>query len=149
MYERMLDKTKQPAEDEIEQYIGEQRYLLFGRFEDFLQKHYQLVRVMKFPFGNQYGWSYKYSHKTSHLCYAFFENGAFTVSFQLGDPCIAKLETLLPGLSDKTNELWRNRYPCGKSGGWLHYRVMEPQDLEDIMKLIQVKKRPQPLVGAE
>jgi len=38
------------------------------------------------------GWGYKYSHKSSHLCYAFFEKGAFTVTVQIGDKQVHSVE---------------------------------------------------------
>jgi len=142
MYERLLDKNKKPTIEFLEDYIGSQGYNNLLQFEGFLNKNYQLSREMKFPFGNNYGWGYKYSHKSNHLCYAFFEAGAFTVMLQLGDHCVSKIEHMLPTFSSKTIDLWKNRYPCGKQGGWIHYRVLDVKELDDIFELIRIKKRP-------
>lgn len=101
-----------------------------------------MVRELKYPFGSDYGWGYKYSHKQAHLCYAFFETGAVTVTLQLGDKAVPALEALLPGMLPKTRELWASRYPCGKSGGWVHYRVLDTSELDDVFELIKIKKRP-------
>jgi len=49
----------------------------------------------------------------------------------------ACFETLLP----KTKRLWENRYECGE-GGWLHYRILTRKELDDIIKLIKIKKKP-------
>jgi hypothetical protein len=140
MYERLLDKNDPPSADFIEKYLGAESYGVLLELETFLNGSYDLSREMKFPFGSGYGWGYKYSHKSSHLCYVFFESGAFTVTLQLGDGCVSKVEKTLPGLSRKAQELWQNRYPCGTQGGWVHYRVTDADDLNDIFELIKIKK---------
>ncbi len=142
MYERLLDKNDLPEEAFIREYIGKDAYALLLEFEEFLNRHYDIRRELKFPFGNQYGWGYKYSHKTSHLCYVFFESGAITVTLQLGDNCVAKINETLPFLSQKANELWQDRYICGKEGGWLHDRVLDAADLNDVVELVKIKRKP-------
>jgi len=142
MYERLLDKKNPPTTDFIREFIGAKSYNVLLQFEGFLGNNYHLSKEMKFPFGNNYGWGYKYKHKSSHLCYVFFESGAFTVTLQLGDNCVCKIEQILPGLSQKAKELWQNRYPCGEQGGWIHYRVLDPDELNDVLEFVKVKKKP-------
>lgn len=142
MFERMLDKHNQPTTDEVIAYLGADSFARLEQFEAFLQKHYHLKREMRFPFGSQYGWGYKYSHQTVHLCFAFFEAQAFTISLQLGDTVVEQVEQLLPSLSAKTQALWEQRYPCGDRGGWIHARILEDRDLQDGMQLVLVKKKP-------
>jgi hypothetical protein len=142
MYERLLDKNHSPSPLFIKEYLGIESYNILMQFEGSMNMNYNLTKEIKFPFGNNYGWGYKYSHKSSHLCYAFFESGAFTVTLQLGDNCISKMEQVYPHLSSKGIELWNNRYPCGKKGGWIHYRVLIQDDLSDILEFIKVKKKP-------
>jgi hypothetical protein len=141
MYERLLDKSTSPSEDFIRKYLGTESYHNLLEFEKYLNAHYDLKKEIKFPFGNSYGWGYKYSHKSSHLCYAFFESGAFTITLQLGDPCVSAVNKILPTLSAKANELWKNRYHCGKQGGWIHYRVISTDELSGIFSLIAAKKK--------
>ena len=142
MYERMLDKSAPPDDDFVKEYLGAESYGFLLQLEKFLNDHYDLKKELKFPFGNSYGWRYKYSHKSSHLCYAFFESGAFTVTLQLGDSCVSAVQIMLPALSKKADQLWQNRYPCGEQGGWIHYRVIEMNDLGDMLELIKAKKKP-------
>jgi Protein of unknown function (DUF3788) len=96
---------------------------------------------LRFPFGNNYGWGTKYSHKYTQLCYVLFEKGAFTITIQLGKNQLPKLHEKLSAFSPKTNELWKNRYPCGE-GGWIHYRVLDQEDLNEIKELIIIKRKP-------
>ena len=141
MYERLLDKNNPPASDFIREFVGAKSYALLLQFEDFLNNNYHLSKETKFPFGKNYGWGYKYSHKSSHLCYVFFESGAFTVTLQLGDKYVSRTEQILSGLSQKAKELWQTRYPCGKQGGWIHYRVMNTDELHDVLEFVKVKKK--------
>jgi hypothetical protein len=142
MCERLLDKNNPPATDFIREFVGVKSYTVLLQFEDFLSNNYHLSKEIKFPFGKNYGWGYKYSHKSRHLCYIFFESGAFTVTLQLGDKCVSAIEQILPGLSQKAKKLWQNRYPCGEQGGWIHYRVMNTDELNDVLEFVKVKMKP-------
>ena len=62
--------------------------------------------------------------------------------FQINDKQAPFVEAALPSLLTKTNELWKNRYPCGDNGGWIHYRVLSDQELEDVLKLLFIRKKP-------
>ena len=148
MYERLLDKSIMPDEATIQEYLGRQSHDRLTIFENRLKAAYQLVREKKFPFGNNYGWGYKYSHKTSHLCYTFFEKDAFTVMLQIGDRQVSLLESHLPSLLQKTQDLWKNRYPCGERGGWIHYRVLTNDELNEVIKLLAIRKKPSPSIRA-
>ncbi len=145
MYERLLDKNSPPDADFIKVYIGAEGDAWLLHFEEFLNSSYDIRRELKFPFGSQYGWGYKYSHKASHLCYVFIERGAITVTLQLGDACVAQIDKTLPGLSRKANELWKHRYKCGAQGGWVHYRVLNADELNDVIALVKIKRKPMPV----
>lgn len=142
MYERMKTKEIQPEISEIREYVGEKSWALIQDFEAFLKDKYDLNRELCFPFGNSYGWGFKYSHKTKHLCHLFFEKDAATVTLQIGDKETPALNEIFPTLSENAKSLWEKRYPCGDVGGWIHFRMLTTDDLEDISKLIQVKKKP-------
>jgi len=141
MYERLLDKNNQPADEFIEDYLGVQSFTLLAEFESLLNSDYQMIREMEFPFGNNYGWWHKYSHRTSHLCYVF-EAGAFIVMVQFGDNHVAKIQQIIPNLLPKTYDSWQNCYPCGEQGGWVYYRVLNGNELKDAMELVKIKKKP-------
>ena len=142
MYERLLDKSVVPDEATIREHLGEKTAKRLTDMESRLHEDYQLSRELRFPFGNSYGWGYKYSHKSNHLCYAFFEKNAFTVMLQIGDKQVPILESKLQSLLSKTQDLWKNRYPCGEYGGWLHYRVLSGDELTDVIKLLAIRKKP-------
>lgn len=82
MYERMLNKLNKPSITEIHEYIGENSFLLLNNFEEIMKQRYDLKTELRFPFGNNYGWGYKYSHKTKHLCYFFLKKMRLHLCFK-------------------------------------------------------------------
>jgi len=138
----MADKAVAPTADGIESYLGADPWRRLVSLEDYLVAHYQITKELRFPFGPSYGWGYKYAHKSAHLCYVFFERGAFTVTIQIGDKQVPALGPLLGGLSPRAQELWAHRYPCGERGGWVHYRVTDDSELSDIESFVAAKKKP-------
>ena len=101
MYERMLNKKLKPTNAQIDDTLGQEAVKRLESLETFLTEHYGMGREIVFPFGNRYGWGYKYSQ-----------------------------------------ELWQKRYPCGERGGWLHYRVLSDEELQDVFSLIKAKVKP-------
>jgi len=140
MYERMLNKEIRPSIDEIVNHIGSDAYALLQQLEKELNNKYDIVKELRFPYGNAYGWGFKYSHKGKHLCDVFFENSAISVTIQIGGEKIAAINEQFKNFLPKTKELWEKRYPCGK-GGWIHYRVMSDREINDIIKIIGIKRK--------
>lgn len=139
MFERMRCKQDVPSERDIKNTLGGAQAFL-DSLETFLGESYDLTRTLKFPFGSNYGWGYKYAHKTKHLCYVFFEKGAITVTLQIADQD-ASAEQKIGKLSSAAQECWKNRYPC-KSGGWVHYRILDDAGVADAFGLIIIKHPP-------
>lgn len=142
MYERMLDKSNIPTQEAIKETIGTVAMERMNYFETYLMESYELERELKFPFGKNYGWGYKYSHKNKHLCYLFFEQGGFTIFTQIGDKQVPEMVMKLVPLSEKAKEIWDSRYPCGEYGGWINFRVHSEEDIVEALEFIQVKVKP-------
>lgn len=134
MYERMLDKQNQPTYEEFANYCGVCRSL-FERADDVLTNELNAEKVMRFPYGNHYGWGMKYSVKSKHICDIFAEKDAFTVMLRMADSQFSKV---YDELSAYSKELIDHKYPCG-NGGWVHYRVQSEAHLKDILRLLQIK----------
>ncbi|MEG2751272.1 MAG: DUF3788 domain-containing protein [Anaerorhabdus sp.] len=133
-YSRMLDKTKPPTEEEFYEFCAQRKSLLYD-CDHFLMSFDNVSKCLRFPYGNNYGWSYKYSRKNKLICEIFAEVEAFTVMIRLSNQQIDSIYGLVTA---QTQELIDNKYPCS-DGGWLHYRILNQDDLMDIKKLIQIK----------
>jgi hypothetical protein len=122
--------------------MGDDAWERLMRFEDMLRERYDLYREMKFPFGNEYGWGFRYSHKKLLLLYVFFEKNGFCLTISINDKGAQQVEAILGDLLSETQALWKNRYPCGDSGGWIHYSALSDDVLPDIIRLIGIKVKP-------
>ncbi len=139
---RLTDKTCKPTEQQIQEFIGPAGVQRLEKFEVSLDQHYALKRELRFPFGKQDGWGYRYAHKKSLLCYVFFEEGGIACTLSINDKGAPKVEAMLDQLQPHIQALWQNRYPCGKQGGWLHPKIKTDEDLNDILALLAIKVSP-------
>ncbi|MFA6856254.1 MAG: DUF3788 family protein [Treponema sp.] len=130
MNERMLDKNHQPSEEEIEQFIGNASCRNLQVIKEKLNEIFDLNIDLKFPFGNSYGWGYKFSHKSKHLFYIFFENNGLTLTTQINEPKTDRDRNLIGALSEEGRKCWETKYPCN-NGGWVHYRFNDIKGLHD------------------
>ena len=63
MYERMLERAHEPNSEEIRGYLGEESYGRLVGLKEMLEQKYHLVTALRFPFGKNYGWGYKFSDR--------------------------------------------------------------------------------------
>jgi len=136
---RLFEKANQPTEETIKSFIGDDAWRQLMKFEDMLGECYNLNREMKFPFGNNYGWSFRYTHNKSLLLYVFFEEGGLSCTLSIADKGVPQVEAMLNDLQPDIQELWKNRYPCGEIGGWLHCSIESDEELSDIVRLLGAK----------
>ena len=134
MYERLLCKTLTPTFDDLVAYSGKRGSLWIALDKD-LKENFSAKTQIRFPYGNDYGWSCKYAVKGKHLCDVFAENGAFSLHFRISD---AQLESVYKDLSEYGKEICDNKYPC-KGGGWLTYRVLSKAHAADAKKILVAK----------
>jgi hypothetical protein len=113
-YERLIHKFRKADEDIIRRWVGKDGCARMDEMERELSVRYDLQKELQFPFGKDYGWGFRYAHKSKPLCWLFFEKGAVTVTVSLPDGVLPGKEERIDSLLPKTKELWENRYPCGK-----------------------------------
>lgn len=70
MYERMLNKQHEPTLEEFIEYCGNCKNL-FEKADVFLIKELKTEKLIRFPYGNSYGWGMKYFIKNKHVCDIF------------------------------------------------------------------------------
>lgn len=134
MYERMLDKQKEPSVAEMTAYCG-QKGGLFVSLNQWLSETYATVQKVTFPYGNHYGWGITHRKKQKLICNVFAEEDAFTVMMRLSEK---QFQSVYAQVQAYTKEYIDNQYSCG-DGGWIQYRVTCSAHFEDIQKLLAVK----------
>ncbi len=132
----------QPSEECIRLFMGDDAWQRLMRFEEMLRDHYDLNREMKFPFGNEYGWGFRYSRKKSLLLYVFFEENGFCCTLSINDRGAKEVEAMFGNLRPEIQSIWTNRYACGVDGGWLNRSVVSDDELPDLVRLAGVKVKP-------
>lgn len=139
---RFTEKYQQPPEELIRLFMGDDAWQRLMRFEEMLRERYDLSREMKYPFGNEYGWGFRYSHKKSLLLYVFFEEGGFCCTISINDAGAREVDVMLGDLLPEIQWIWINRYACGADGGWINRSVDSDEELPDLVRLIGVKVKP-------
>ena len=137
MYERMFDKSINPTFTDMQQYVGDCGRL-WSEFGRHIGEICTVQTTIRFPYGNSYGWSVRYGQEgksNKHICDTFAENGGFTVHFRISN---TQLGRVYSDLSDYSKSICDNKYPCG-DGGWLSYRVLTDDNLNDALKILASK----------
>lgn len=137
MYERMLNKAVRPTYEEMAEYCGKRKEE-FTAFNHFLSDAMGTDSEIRFPYGNSYGWSVTHRYGKKLVCDVFAEADAFNVMLRLPSKTF---DSAYPSLGEYARKCIDTKYPCG-DGGWLHYRVIEQEQLEDIMRLATLKQKP-------
>lgn len=130
----MLNKQEVPSFQNMISYCGDVGEL-WTEIDEYLKKKYEIKGSIRFPYGNKYGWSMKYSYKNKLICDIFAERDAFMVLIRMLNDSI---NPIYDELSDYAKDIWNNKYPCGE-GGWLNYRLTNKDQLQDLIKVIDIK----------
>lgn len=144
MYERMMDKTTQPTDEDMVQAIGQSLAGAWTALRRFLVETYDIVPTLNSG-GQKYGWNLQHRKGGRPLCEMYPEYGSFTSLVVLGkaelDLALTRLDTFGPTVHKALVES-----PRFHDGCWMYIRVADPltcqQDVLDIEQLILIKKKP-------
>jgi hypothetical protein len=144
MHERMMDKTTQPSDVEMTQWIGLPLAEEWTALRKFLEATYAIDPVFN-PGGKRYGWNLQYRKGGRPLCEMYPERGSFTVLVILGkvelDQAMERMETFGAIVRQALTET-----PRFHDGCWMYIRVSDPLtgpgDVQDIEQLVMIKRKP-------
>lgn len=134
MYERMLNKSITPTLEEMSQYCNKSKDL-FLQLNEWITVNFYTSQEIVFPYGNSYGWGIAQRKGKKLLCNVFAEKDAFTVMIRLTNK---QYKSVYNDLQESTKKVIDNYYPCN-DGGWIHYRICNVLDYEDIKRIIKAK----------
>jgi len=144
MHERMLDRSRQPTEAEMQAAIGEPFAGAWSGLRRFLAETYAVEPVFNAG-GQKYGWNLQYRLGGRPLCELYPEHGSFTALVILGrkelDLAIGRLEGFGGLVRHALTET-----PRFHDGCWMYIQVSDPQTCEqdgrDVQELILIKRKP-------
>ena len=139
-FSRMTDKAHKPTEEEMIGFIGVSAKGAWFEIKRFLEERYDSVPETVF-YGARYGWNIRYRKSSKTLCSLFPEKGGFTVLIVLGKKESEKALLMRKELSAKINRLVENTEQL-HDGRWIWIRLGKSEDTKDVMKLLQIKRKP-------
>ena len=134
MYERMLNQNESPSIQQMTAYCGTTA-AMFTDLNEWLTAEYATVQAVVFPYGNSYGWGISHKRKGKLVCNVFPEDEAFCVMLRMSD---SQFASVYDQLGEYARKYIDNKYPC-HDGGWIHYRVMDEPQFDDIKLLLAIK----------
>ncbi len=150
MHERMMDKSAQPSDAEMAQWIGLPLAEEWTALRKFLEATYGIDPVFNSG-GKRYGWNLQYRKGGRPLCELYPEQGSFTVLVILGkvelDQAMERMETFGVLVRQALTET-----PRFHDGCWMYIRVSDPLtcpgDVQDLEQLVMIKRKPSGMKAA-
>ena len=139
---RMIEPAQPPVDQEVAAWIGETAYAYWQAVVRFIERNYPDVFKPEWLFGGRkHGWSMRYK-KSRSFCTLIPEKDRFALLIVLGAEERAKVEDL----RDELSEITRTAYDEAATyhdGKWLLLAIDSDQALEDAMRLLAIKRKPQ------
>jgi hypothetical protein len=132
-----LDKTRPPSPGDVKDALGECFPLWEGMLQ-FIEDTYQL-RVEFSYGGKNYGWNLWYRPGGKALVSLYPQENSFVAQVVLGKDQLEKALGL--SLGEKVGKMVQET-PLLHDGKWLFISVDSQTDLQDVQRLLLVKKRP-------
>lgn len=144
MHERMMDRSTQPSDEDMVNWIGQPVATEWTALRRFVAETYHIAPIFN-PGGKRYGWNLQYRTGGRPLCEMYPEHGSFTALVILGKDelgqAVDRIEIFGPIVRQALEESPRYHDGC-----WMYIRVSDSrtyhQDVQDIEELILIKRKP-------
>ncbi|MFW9793588.1 MAG: DUF3788 domain-containing protein [Candidatus Thorarchaeota archaeon] len=140
--ERIIGRDLKPSEEQILEFIGPKATKLWNNLHEFLAENYDFQPEMSY-WGDKYGWTIRYRKSGKTLTAFYPENGGFTVQVILGKKEVEKFQKIRGELSMDVVRLFDDTKQL-HDGRWLWIKQPDMGTIEDIKRLIQLKRKPRP-----
>ncbi|MFW9769875.1 MAG: DUF3788 domain-containing protein [Candidatus Thorarchaeota archaeon] len=138
--ERLHVRDHEPTEKQILEYIGAKARKTWTSLHDFLAENYDFRPELSY-WGEKYGWTIRYRKSGKTLTAFYPEKGGFTVQVILGKKEVDKFQSMREEFSRDIVELFDETKQL-HDGRWLWIKQPENGTIDDIKKLIQLKRKP-------
>lgn len=138
---RITQKEHPPTDSDIEQWIGKNNYQYWNQLTNIINEKYPNIFIPQWLFGGQkHGWSLRYK-KSKSFCTFIPEKNRFALVIVFGTKEREKLENIYNSLSKSV----QSNYDQAKTyhdGKWLLFDINSSTIIEDIVKLLEIKRKP-------
>jgi len=144
MHERMMDRSTQPSDQDMIDWIGQPLANEWMALRRFLTETYDIIPVFNSG-GKKYGWNLQYRIRGRPLCEMYPEHGSFTALVILGTVELGQAMDRIEVFGSTVQQALEQT-PRYHDGCWMYIRVADPrtclQDIQDIEELILIKRKP-------
>jgi len=144
-WHELYPSSTQPNMDDIASYIGTD---LWTSLTVYFESAYRAKPKISYSNCSMPGWNVKYSKSGAAFGTLYPAKGAFDVMVVVSYKLDSIMESILPSLSEKTAELYRNAGDYMKMGKYMIFRIDEERLLEDYKKIAAVKLPPKYIMKA-
>ena len=138
---RLVDRAQEPTAVAVTEWIGAQNAKRWAALCDFIEREYPGVFNVEWLYGGRkHGWTLRFK-KSKSFCTFIPERGRFRVLLVFGEAEREKVESELRTLVSHVRRDYRQSttYHDGK---WLFTTVDNASALKDVMRLLELKRRP-------
>lgn len=137
----MFDRTRKPTESDIISYIADsQAVVIWNQIQEHLDTYYDLAKQILY-YGDKYGWLVRYRKNKRTIVSLFPETHSFSLLIVYGKNEIDKFVTQKSDFQPEIVEIFENTEIL-HDGKWLWIRVTDSSVLDDLKKLIAIKRKP-------
>jgi len=137
-WSELYKSDRQPSEEEIAAFVSSP---LWADLHRFLRGQYGVEPLYGYSTcSGQPGWNVKYQKAGRALCTLYPMPGFFIALVVIGAKERPEAELLVPACSPYTQALF-DRTPAAMGGQWLMIHVTEEAVLEDVKRLIQLRRK--------
>ena len=135
---KLYGPDRRPGADEIARYINSP---LWDEMNHFLQKNYETHPDYSYSScSGQPGWNVKYQKAGRSLCTLYPMDGYFIALVVIGAKEQTEAELIMPMCDKYTQQLFSNT-AFSMDGRWLMVAVTSETILEDVERLIQIRRK--------
>jgi hypothetical protein len=140
-HQRMLDRSQEPSETDIFSFISDADTIAaWKQLTEYLETHYDLL-IETIYYGDNYGWLLRYRKSGRTIVSLFPERHSFSFLIVYGKKEINKFLAQESDFLQAIVDVFRNTKKL-HDGKWLWIQVTNSTYLEDLKKLIAIKRKP-------
>ncbi len=137
----MFDRTRNPTESDFIAFIANSNAVkAWNELSDYITSNYELDKEILY-YGNKYGWLVRYRRSKQTIVSLFPEKLSFSFLIVYGKKEIDRFLTRQSEFQAPIIEVFENTEKL-HDGKWLWIQVVDSSLLEDLKKLITIKRRP-------